>query len=56
MIEDLTKEVLRSRETVYLMRLVPQLIHTGFVSQKTKEAMLASFERLLNEHASKERE
>ena len=56
MIEDLTKEVLRSRETIYLMRLIPQLIHTGFVSQKTKEAMLASFERLLNEHASKERE
>ncbi len=56
MIEDLTKQVLRSRHTVYLMRLLPSLIHSGFVSQKTKEAVLASFERMLNEHAVRERE
>ena len=55
MIEDFTKQALRSRETVYQMRLVPQLIHSGFISQKTKEAVLASFERMLNEHATRER-
>ena len=54
MIEDFTKNVLRSRETVFLMRMVPHLIHSGFISQKTKEAMIASFDRLVNEHASRE--
>ena len=54
MIEDFTKNVLRSRETVFLMRIVPHLIHSGFISQKTKEAMIASFDRLVNDHASRE--
>ena len=54
MIEDFTKNVLRSRETVFLMRMVPHLIHSGFISQKTKEAVIASFERLVNEHAARE--
>ena len=54
MIEDFTKNVLKSRETVFLMRLVPHLIHSGFITQKTKEAVIASFERLVNEHASRE--
>lgn len=39
-----------------MMRLIPNLIHGGFVSQKTKEAILASFERVLNEHAIRERD
>ena len=55
-IEDFTKHVLRAHETVYLMRLVPVLAHSGFISQKTKEAMLAGFERLLNEQAVRERD
>lgn len=55
-IEDFTKHVLRAHETVYLMRLMPVLAHAGFISQKTKEAMLAGFERLLNEHAVRERD
>ena len=55
MIEDFTKQVLRSKDTVHLMRLVPQLVHSGFISQKTKEAVLASFEKMLNEHALRER-
>lgn len=56
MIEDLTRQVLRSQKTVYLMRLIPSLIHAGFVSQKTKEAILASFERMLNDHVVRERD
>ena len=56
MIEDLTKQVLRSRETVYLMRLMPALTHSGFVQQRTKEAILESFEKLLNKHAVRERD
>jgi len=48
MIEDLTKAVLRSRQTVYFMRLVPALMHAGFVSQRTKEAVLASFDKMLD--------
>lgn len=55
MIEDFTKNVLRSKETIHLMRLMPQLVHSGFVTQKTKEAVLASFEKMLNEHAVRER-
>ena len=54
MIEDFTKNVLKSRETVFLMRMVPHLIHSGFITQKTKEAVIASFERLVNEHAARE--
>ena len=55
MIEDFTRFVLRTRHTVHLMRLMPQLAHAGFISQKTKEAILASFDKLLNEHAVRER-
>lgn len=38
-----------------MMRLVPLLVHTGFVSQKTKEAVIDSFDKMLNEHAVRER-
>lgn len=47
-IQDFTQCVLRAHETVYLMYLLPEFFGSSFVSQKTKEAMLASFERLLD--------
>ena len=56
MLEDLAKSVLRQKETIYLMRLVPSLMHAGFVQQKTKEAVLASFDKMLDEHAVRERD
>lgn len=56
MIEDFSKHVLSQPNSIYLMRLLPQLIHTGFISQKTKEKMLEGFDNLLNEHALRERQ
>lgn len=56
MIEDFSKQAFRSHDTIFLMQLMPRLFHEGFVQQKTKEAMLASLESLLNEHAVRERD
>ena len=56
MIEDFTKQVFSSADLIYLTRLLAQLIHSGFVAQKTKEKMLDGFDNLLNEHALRERQ
>ena len=45
MIEDYCKFALR-KKSVYLMKLIPTLMHAGFISYKTFEGICKSFEAL----------
>ena len=45
MIEDFCRQVLR-RKNFWMMALVPTMMHAGFISPKTFEAMCKSLERL----------
>lgn len=47
MVEDFSKESLKVSSRHYLMGALPQLIASGFLSVKTKDAMIRSFERLV---------
>jgi hypothetical protein len=46
MIEDFCRNALKS-QSVYLLKLMPQLMHAGFISPKTKDQMVQSLENLL---------
>ena len=48
MIEDFAKDALKSSKSHYLLPALPQLIASGFVSIKTKDSMMRSFEKLIS--------
>lgn len=52
MIEDFCKFAMR-KKSVYLMKLVPQLMHAGFISQKTFDAICRSFTSLVENRDQK---
>ena len=52
MIEDFCKFALRKKQ-VYLLKLVPNLMHAGFISFKTFEGMCKTFTNLLENKEGK---